>query len=407
MLHKAKGAQVALALAPVALVALACATTADGSPPPVVANPPRWGWDTLGDMAFFHAGDPRPYTAADLALLPRFPMVQFDKKQGEGWAGPIADASTEDRIIAGARAVKAASPAATTPKTLMYINGLIDFAESRLHAVTKADPSLLLVNTKGERVTLAQMGVYDVRNPKMRAAFVANALYGVASGVIDGVFIDRANWCEQCAARGGWDTHTCESMVPAQRLLLTELTSALGEGNITLAKEHGGTDFIDWQVVNAAMTSDAFCSSYCHGCNASATPGDHWGASDAVSCAASIATIANMSGRGQLTQSHAMGPFSGPAAAQAREFVMAAFLVGAGNLSYFSYANWITDCWSIKGTAWWPEYDRRLGRATSPPNTRLPGEKWKYTRTFSSGTTVYVDLMTRVAVIEWADDDGQ
>jgi hypothetical protein len=30
--------------------------------------------------------------------------------------------------------------------------------------------------------------------------------------------------------------------------------------------------FIDWQVVNAAMTSDAFCSSYCHGCNDSVTP---------------------------------------------------------------------------------------------------------------------------------------
>ena len=72
MLHKTKGVQVALALA-LALVALARATTADGSPPPVVANPPHWGWDTLGDMAFFHAGDPLPYTAADLALLPRFP----------------------------------------------------------------------------------------------------------------------------------------------------------------------------------------------------------------------------------------------------------------------------------------------------------------------------------------------
>ena len=29
-------------------------------------------------------------------------------------------------------------------------------------------------------------GVYDVRNPKMRAAFVADAMHGMASGVIDG-----------------------------------------------------------------------------------------------------------------------------------------------------------------------------------------------------------------------------
>ena len=151
--------------------------------------------------------------------------------------------------------------------------------------------------------------MYDVRNPKMRAAFVAvspqaitlgsikhcivldifgsrlcilicdrvsfemqDALHGMASGAIDGVFIDRANWCEACTDGRGWDNETCASMVPAQRLLLGELTEALGEGNITLAKEHGGTGFIDWQVVNAAMTSDAFCSAYCHGCNDSVTP---------------------------------------------------------------------------------------------------------------------------------------
>ena len=41
--------------------------------------------------------------------------------------------STEDRIIAGARFIKQANPSVTT---LMYINGLINFPASRLHAVT-------------------------------------------------------------------------------------------------------------------------------------------------------------------------------------------------------------------------------------------------------------------------------
>ena len=54
------------------------------------------------------------------------------------------------------------------------------------------------------------------------------------------------------------------------------------------------------------------------------------------------------------------------------------------------------------GTRWWPEYDRRLGAPTSPPNTRLPGKRWKYARNFSSGTTVYVDVATRVVEIRWA-----
>lgn len=109
-----------------------------------------------------------------------------------------------------------------------------------------------------------------------------------------------------------------------------------------------------------------------------------------------------MSARGQLTQSHGMGPFDGLHAEKAREFVMAAFLIGAGNLSYFSYANWATDCWTLPGTKWWPEYDKKLGSPSSPANTRVPGKRWKYARNFSSGSTVYVDVATRVVEIKWA-----
>ena len=46
---------------------------------------------------------------------------------------------------------------------------------------------------------------------------------------------------------------------------------------------------------------------------------------------------------------------------------MAAFLVGAGNLSYFSHANWAKGCWEMLGTRWWPEYDRRLGAPRARP----------------------------------------
>ena len=372
----------------------------DDAPAPRVLSPPHWSWDTLGDMAFLHAGDPQPYSATQLDLVKKFPMVQFDKKQE---LQTMPHGSTEDRIVAAAQIVKAASPTATV---LMYINGLINFPDSSLYNVTLADPSLLLKNTQGEKVDLVDgYGVYDVRNPKMRKAFVDVALHGMASGAINGVFIDRANFCEGCVTRGGWDNETCASMVPAQRQLMSELQDALGEGNITLAKEHAGTNFVDWQVVNAAMTSDAFCSSYCHECNDTVTPLQNgWSVDSAQNCANSLTTLAEMSARGQLTQSHAMGVFEGPHAAEGRTFTIAAFLIGAGELSYFSYANWAFGCWSMGGTAWWPEYDKPLGKPTSPPNTKVPGEKWKYTRSFSSGTTVTVDLLTRDVELKWGDE---
>ena len=64
--------------------------------------------------------------------------------------------------------------------------------------------------------------------------------------------------------------------MPAQRALLEELTAALGEGNITLAKENAASQAIDWQVANAAMTSDTFCSHYCHECGDSVSAASTW-----------------------------------------------------------------------------------------------------------------------------------
>lgn len=374
---------------------------------PRVANPPAWSWATLGSMAFVHSGVAEGYDAAALALLARFPMVQFDKKQN---TASMPNASQEDRFIAAARQVRRARTPGVDPpvKILMYLNGLINFpAFERLHDATVRDPSLLLRNAAGEEVELVDdYGVFDMRQPAMRAAFLGAALYGMASGAFDGVFIDRANWAEKCTAGRGWDDATCESVAPAQRLLLEELSAALGEGNITLAKETSDAPMTDWQVANAAMTSDTFCSVYCHGCNSSIAPASRWAKGDAQACADSIATIADMSARGQLSQSHAMGPIDGEHAAEARAFTIAAFLVGAGNLSYFSYADWAKDCWELPGTRWWPDYDRKLGDPTSPPNTRLPGKRWKYSRSFSSGTTVYVDVATRVVEIRWAEREG-
>jgi hypothetical protein len=283
----------------------------------------------------------------------------------------------------------------------MYINGLINFPAGRLHGVV--DTSLLLQKANGKPATLVGNTVFNHQLPAMRKAFVDDALYGMASGVFDGVFIDRANWAASAKCVPLWGAATCTAVAAGERQLFAELTMALGEGNITLAKETSGTPMSDWQVANAAMTSDTFCSHYCHGCNATVTPASTWVIpDDAQTCANSIATIANMSARGQLTQSHAMGPFAGAASAEARAFTMAAFLIGAGNLSFYTYANWANQCWELAGTKWWPEYDCALGTPTTPANTLLPGTRWKYSRNFSSGTTLFVDVATREVELKWA-----
>eukprot|EP01063_Lacrimia_lanifica_P007132 TRINITY_DN14509_c0_g1_i1.p1 TRINITY_DN14509_c0_g1~~TRINITY_DN14509_c0_g1_i1.p1 ORF type:complete len:392 (+),score=106.63 TRINITY_DN14509_c0_g1_i1:45-1220(+) len=364
---------------------------------PKVMSPPRWGWDAVGSMAFLHGSTTKPLTPEELAMVGKFPLVQFDKKE---FIETMPDAATEDRAAAGAAQIKAAYPGT---KAVMYINGLIDFPASRLRNVTSAHPHLRAKNADGGRVLIKGNPVYDVRQEAMRRAFVADALEGMSTGVFDGVFIDRANWAasSRCPHAPSWDAATCQEFIPAQRQLFADLTAALGEGNITLAKEAAGTPALDWQVANAAMTSDSFCSMYCHGCNESVSVASLWTAADAETCAASLATIAGMAARGQLSESHAMGPFTGPHADEGRLFTLAAFLMAAGPLSYYSYANWAHSSWDLPGTAWWPEYDRPLGLPLTPPNMRVHGEKWQYTRRFSSGTNITVDLLNRRVDVTW------
>ena len=359
--------------------------------PPIVANPPKWSWDTLGDMAFAHTGQSTAYTPTDLALLKRYNMVQFDKKEN---VAVLPNTSALDRFIAAAQQVRSVNPEV---QILAYLNGLIDFpAFARLHAAVQADPALLLP----ANITINGLRVYDQRNVTMRAAFLASVHYAMSSGVFNGVFIDRANWAEKC--KRSWGSAMCASLATAQRALLAEISAALGDGYITLAKDTSDAPALDWAVANAAMTSDTFCSAYCHQCNASVDPAALWSKADANACAAAITTIARATTRTQLTQSHAMGPFTGALSAQTREFTIAAFLIGAGEHSYFSYANWASSCWELAGTKWWPEYDFPLGSPTTPANRKINNRsKYKYSRNFTSGTSVTIDVYTREVEIQW------
>jgi hypothetical protein len=392
--------------------AAAVAVTDSAAAFPVPAAPPAWSWDTLGAMAFAHVCQPTAFDASQLAELRRYPFVQFDKQMN---TQSMPHASQEERFIAAARQVKAVNP---DVKVLLYLNGLINFPAFRLFNATP--PALLLrsnASSSGELIHLLPPGkdggVFDVRQPAMRKLFVADCAFAMASGAVDGVFIDRANWSEKCkAGQKGFDAPTCASLPAAQRLLLEEITAALGPGAMVLAKDTGGAPMNDWEVANTVMTSDTFCSSYCHGCGSNASAAPPWTSALRDDCIQSIETIANTSARGQISQSHAMGPMEDE---RQREWGIACFLIGAGNHSYFSYADWGHNSWTTAGTRYWPEYERRLGAPLDPPLARAAAEEegggggggaasqFVYTRRFSSGATVTVDVDKHTAKIEWAE----
>lgn len=121
---------------------------------------------------------------------------------------------------------------------------------------------------------------------------------------------------------------------------------------------------------------------------------------DPQQCLTDMQTVALAATRGQLTESHGQGP---PGDVVSRTFTIGCFLVAAGNYSYFSHASWLkSGAWSLAGTQWWPEYDHPLGEPIDPPLAPASqGSPWKFSRRFSSGTSVTVDLEAQRAQISW------
>lgn len=369
------------------------AVSCRGAPTPPAVDPahgPRFSFDHV--PVFFHVTKTTPFNASELQLLSRAALVTFDKDMN---AASMPGASAEQRFAAAAAQVKTASHQKT--QTLFYTNGLIDFAMFwGLHNATVAAPGkYLLHNTTGGLVdVLPPYPSFDVTKTAMRELYVQECLRAVQSGPFDGVFVDRANYARRALQlqgghipREGMDPATAERLVPGQRLLLANLTAALGATHILLAKlSYIEADATAFQVANAAMASDTFCSNYKSQAHYNATQ-----------CRDAIRLNAQYAARGQLTESHGMGPLTDTAQ---REFTLACFLVSMGKYSYFTYATEDpAGAWALEGTRWWPEYDKPLGVPLGAANVSSDG--WVFRRSFSSGTAVEVDVLHHSATITW------
>ena len=78
-------------------------------------------------------------------------------------------------------------------------------------------------------------------------------------------------------------------------------------------------------------------------------------------------------------------------------FTLAAFLVAASDSAFFGYS----DGWYYSGTEWHDEFDRPLGAplANAKQGAGLLNMTW--TRAFSSGTTVTLDVANHASTIVW------
>ena len=79
---------------------------------------------------------------------------------------------------------------------------------------------------------------------------------------------------------------------------------------------------------------------------------------------------------------------------------IAAFLIGAGEYSYFGCGDWYAEGDNTKPLTWRPEYDKPLGAPKGPVQYRSnAGIIW--TRSFASGTEVTFDTKRKKGTITW------
>ena len=82
---------------------------------------PRFSWDTLGNMTFFHScNESGLFNERSLATIVKFPMVTIEK--GQGFLDNSTGAMAEDKIVAQLQVIKSIDP---TISTVMYMNLVI------------------------------------------------------------------------------------------------------------------------------------------------------------------------------------------------------------------------------------------------------------------------------------------
>ena len=100
---------------------------------PVAAIRPKFSWDTLGNMTFFHSCNfSGQFSSAALDTIQKFPFVTIEKGQGfQDGSAPCSAAAgmcAEEKIIAQIRAIKARD---ATISTVFYMNSVLDWYAAR------------------------------------------------------------------------------------------------------------------------------------------------------------------------------------------------------------------------------------------------------------------------------------
>ena len=395
-----------------AIALLAAANPGLSTEAPPLHRPP-FSWNTL--PVFFHSSNTSgPWSPAAVKAIAKFAMATNEKSHGM----LLPDGSRQSEELAGPAACRQIAKEGTGTATFFYLNSVIDWPFNfKLHEQMVANPSWREQNVTGGDIRgPGNNYLYELGNPDTQAAWIDTCVNAVEAGC-SGCFIDQANLNEEGTARAGGATKDNAAKFSAGHLsTLVALSKKLSTtGNYPILNHFGVTGpRAQGMFRPVAMMIEDFAGT--------------------ETCVTKLQTI---SSRGFTVQAHAGdlpkgqawgGQGKGNQCVNGDTNSMAAFLIGAGEYSYYhcSFENgkggtiwgsasaWpsVPDSW----LDWIPEYDYSLGEptgpATSEPSTSnvtglLPNNAHIWKRSFKSGTVVEFDGGSGQGTIRWAKGPTQ
>eukprot|EP00040_Diaphanoeca_grandis_P020233 m.107592 g.107592 ORF g.107592 m.107592 type:complete len:406 (+) comp27809_c0_seq1:200-1417(+) len=348
---------------------------------------PRFSWETL--PVFFHGANMsgRAFSPAAAAAIAKYPMATFEKS----YARYMANGSTqgeEEATPVACRWVNGLSNGQTD--TFFYLNSVIDWPfNEKLHNMMVANPDWRLKGNNGSDIhVVGNNWAYNLSNTDMRAAWVGECAAAVEAGCT-GCFIDQANVREGIPGGPSATSPKGKQYAAAHLLALTELDARLAPNGYAIYNHLGVTNYSTHTMMIEDFTGTEKC----------------------------VTELMTITARGITIQAHAGNNPKGNMCINGDTNAMAAFLVGAGNYSYYhcsaSPTTWGSNpAWPKEHDSWldWlPEYDVPLGAplalasSTPSPHSSAAANAHVWTRSFASGTHVVFDGGSGNGTIYWSN----
>eukprot|EP00927_Polykrikos_kofoidii_P046470 TRINITY_DN40705_c0_g1_i1.p1 TRINITY_DN40705_c0_g1~~TRINITY_DN40705_c0_g1_i1.p1 ORF type:complete len:475 (+),score=90.50 TRINITY_DN40705_c0_g1_i1:61-1425(+) len=354
-------------------------------PVAAVAIAPKHSWDSLATMTFFHAcNESGLYSDEALDVITKFPLVTVEKGQG---FNDKTGRKAEEKIVEQLKAVKSRDP---NIATVFYMNSVLDWYFYGMHDeyVQHKDWWLRYSSTGKPFYTSGDktfnppkegMLVFDHSKAEVRQWWQDTCMQAVASGFVDGCFSDSSGPGSHGTnmALNATDKATFEAGKVAT---MAAVTAALGG---QAGQPFEGSSGLLIGKVSSQLGINAFMIEMFH------------------ADAASIVELQAGATQGYLVQAHvSVNDAVTQCGCDCYTDHLAAFLVGAGDYSYFGSGTWISKSLGEVTRQWCPAiYDRPVGRPLSDA-VLVAG---RFERHFVSGTWVEFDTSTNKGSIHWAD----